>query len=279
MGALADLAAMKAAVAAPRQRAHFRKTVNSTGSPNLTSLWLSSSPVGSVPSVAEACTNATTGAMQHEDGDSGELRIVSVDAALGPDDRDMYGLFEGGTLLIADRLSHQGGLSGASSSEQTTNLPTAALTRYTTGEGVWITVESYAANTGGTSMTGVASYTNQAGTAGHTTTSTSIRLTSAGQISVLPLAAGDTGARSVESVTLTSAGLSGNFGVTLIRPLMMVPLAPLAVPYVVDSIRGSLMGGMPPVLDGACLAFYLIPSMHTYSGTTTLAGQLNFCES
>lgn len=174
-----------------------------------------------------------------------------------------------GTLWLIDRLVHSGGLSGTTTGAQTTNLPTAALTRYTTGAGVWMALQVFTA-VGATATTVTASYTNQAGTTGRTTQAVVFGSagygTNASRFITLPFQAGDSGARAVASVTLAATtGTAGNFGVVLYKPLLMIPAnlyTDASLSY--DSIR-QLGGMMPEVLDNAFLGLL-------WTGTTTTAG-------
>lgn len=162
------------------------------------------------------------------------------------------------TTVLIDRLSHQGGLSGTTTGAQTTNLPTAALTRYTSGEGVFAALEIYT-TVGTTATTATVSYTNQAGTAGLTSKDFVFGGTSnrtAGTMLIIPLADGDTGVRSVESVTLAaSTTTAGNFGVTLFKILDWVPAGMLGNDQVFGPVDAFLGGGglCPVVEDNACL--------------------------
>lgn len=137
----------------------------------------------------------------------------------------------GGTLILFDRLSHQGGLSGVVTGTVTTNLPTAALTRFTSGVGVMIALSVYT-QIGGSATTVSVSYTNSAGVAGRasplvTFGGASDRLS--GSFTPIPLQVGDVGVRSVESVALTgTTGTAGAYGVTLWKPLAVVPSSALA---------------------------------------------------
>jgi hypothetical protein len=157
-----------------------------------------------------------------------------------------------GVYFIVDRLSHQGGLGAVTTSTQTTNLPTAALTRYTDGVGVMIGLTIYT-TIGGTASTITASYTNQAGVSGRTTAVQAIGGTgnnTAPRMIFLPLAAGDTGVRSVESVTLAaSTGTAGNFGVTLFKILGAVCVDNIQALSWNDIITGGFIGGIPELSD------------------------------
>ena len=279
--ALADLAAYKAAIASPYQSVPVTKTLTAPSSLTLTSLWTASQDAGATPSTAAAPTSATTGALGQVDGGSAALVVSAIEAAglATPAAQWIYGT---GMLILADRLSHQGGLDGTVTTAQTTNLPTAALTRYTSGDGVWAAVEVYT-QVGTTATTVTASYTNQAGTGGQTTQAVAFgafataSARAAASVGLLPLASGDTGVRSVESVTvLATTGTAGNFGVTLFKPLALIPLG-MNDPYQYDIVRGTLSGGIPEILDGACL-FWLWANYLNAVGGGRLHSSVSFAE-
>ena len=250
--AFADYAAYKSAVEDSLSRgALLAKTaanITMTGG-RLMDMFVTMAPAGVAPTTAVVPTNATTGSFEQHDGASGRLTFAAINATLSA------ATVTNGAIIIADRLSHQGGLSGTVTTAQTTNLPTAALTRYTSGDGVMIGLSIYTAiGTTGTTVT--ASYTNQAGTAGKTTQAVVFGGTGyreAARMILLPLAVGDTGCRSVESVTvLATTGTAGNFGVMLFKPLIMAPFATSTVSDA-DFVSGGMMGGFPEIVDGACL--------------------------
>jgi len=124
---------------------------------------------------------------------------------------------------IADRLMHMSGLSGTAAGAQTVTTGTVSRYTGTAAAGNEIFLEIYT-QIGATPTTVTASYTNQAGTAGQTTVATVFGGTDNREVARLvrlPLAQGDTGARSVESVTLAgTTGTAGDFGVTIMRPLV-----------------------------------------------------------
>lgn len=169
-------------------------------------------------------------------------------------------------VVIVDRLSHQGGLSGATApAEQTTNLPTAALTRYTSGEGVQIGLEVHT-SVGSTAVDVTARYTNTTPTGSRVTEAVSIGTSfrnAPGVFIPLPLQAGDTGVTSVEGVTLSATtGTAGAFGVVLYKPLT----APLPINQACDNhvdFEYDIFlrtGELPLVLSGACLTHISIGS-------------------
>lgn len=152
--------------------------------------------------------------------------------------------------LMVDMLCIQGGLVFNTTSAQTTNLPTPALpTRATGGAGVWIAMNVYE-GTGSTDFTITASYTNQAGTAGRSAQFDVFATPTDGTFIILPLQAGDTGVRSVESVTLSATNsTAGAFGIMLFRPLFLTP------PIVGSVDFTHLAGWNTPIDDEAVLAF------------------------
>jgi len=178
-----------------------------------------------------------------------------------------------GTYFIIDRLSHQGGLDGTAITAQTTNLPTAALTRYTDGVGVIAALTIYTA-IGATGTTVTASYTNQAGTPGKTTVAQAIGASTVNagtRMVILPLAAGDAGVRSVESVTLTATtGTIGNFGVTLFKILGVICVYDTQSLFVGDIITGGLAGGIPEIKDDAHISLLFVGDATSSSGAISL---------
>lgn len=182
----------------------------------------------------------------------------------------------GATPVAIDLLNVSGGLSGTVTTEQTTNLPTAALTRHTTGEGVFIGLVVYT-QVGSTATTVTVRYTNQAGTANQVSTATSFGGTGfreASRVIQVPLAAGDTGVRSVEGVTLTATtGTAGNFGVCLFKPLMQFSLDSTTGTMPLDAVSsGGMIGSMAEFDDDACLTFLAFtPLTQSINGAIILA--------
>jgi hypothetical protein len=263
--AISTFASLLAKVAAPSERVFLNK-ISSSSVTQLVSTWANTQQAGAAPTTAAAPTSATTGAIGQQNGGANALRLVGG---------DLYHV--GGVTWICDRLSHQGGLSGTAGGAQTTNLPTAALTRYTGGVGVMIALEIYTA-IGATGTTVSASYTNSAGTSGRTTPLTTIGgsgFSEANRFLILPYASGDVGVKSVESVTLTATtGTVGNFGVTLFMPL--VPFGfPTAISYSQNANAMLDFGGfMPEIVDNACLW----PIIHAIGTSAGVQADLRFAE-
>lgn len=219
------------------------------------SLWTYDSTRGGrgvAPGAVAAPTNATNGSMLHTDASGGRdlwLTYLGGSALIG------------GRVLLEDRLLHIGGLSGTTTTAQTVG---GTLTRNTGGEGNQIWVEIYTA-VGGTATTITASYTNQAGTSGRTTVATTFggtNFNTSTRIIALPLQAGDTGVQAVASVTvLATTGTAGNFGVTVVKPVISCSFMALGS----GGEIGALAKGLPPVKvdPGACLFPIFVPTAAT----------------
>lgn len=128
-----------------------------------------------------------------------------------------------GTLLVYDRLGDISGLNGTTTTAQTF---TGSLTRNTGGIGNRIWIEIYS-QIGTTATTATCSYTNQAGTSGQVSPAFAIGGTNNREqtrIIEVSLASGDYGVQAVANVDLlATTGTAGDFGVTVIRPLLWLP--------------------------------------------------------
>ena len=231
----------------------FSKIGAGTGG-KVNSLWTTTPNGASAPSTAVALSNTTTGALLKP------ALPGSITNPLWLSQIEITGDTTAGTCyVLCDRLCEQGGLSGTDTATQTTNMPTAALTRYTDGVGVFAAVEIYT-QVGTTARTLTAVYTNQAGTGSRTTKPIVFGATDtreAGKLLTLPLQDGDTGVRSVESVTISaSTGTAGNFGITLFKPLAILPLITSQTKGVTPAYQNLLVASgakLIEVQDNACL--------------------------
>jgi hypothetical protein len=177
----------------------------------------------------------------------------------------------GAAGIMIDLLNISGGMNATLTTPQTTGLPTAALTRYTSGEGVRAGIVIFT-QVGNTLTTVTVSYTNQAGVSGRTSTATSFgssgtsgsRETNA--FIPIPLQAGDTGVRSIESVTLAgTTGTAGNFGVCLYKPLSMISLEDVSGGQApLDAVNSNcIIGSLCEIHPDACLTFIANGTINT----------------
>jgi len=132
-----------------------------------------------------------------------------------------------GKVLLYDRLWHNSGLVVTTTTAQSITpvaIPARDRDGTTDGEGVtaWIEVSTATTNAGQIGNC-TCSYTNSAGTAGRTGTLQTFPATAvAGSIVPFNLQAGDTGVRSVQSVTLGTSMVTGKIHLVLMRPLSSV---------------------------------------------------------
>jgi hypothetical protein len=226
--------------------------------PYFNDLWMYSYPtVPTAPTTAVVCDRTTVGALNNQLNNStgASNKLFCVGGSIGDKHWDYPG------FMLIDRLSHQAGLVVTTSSAQTTNLPTAALTRYTDGVGVMMGLSIYTGLRGSFFTSSVTvSYTNQAGTSGRTSISQIFPRDNVtnkiGAFYILPLQQGDYGVRSVESVTLASTGTSGNFGVVLFKPLTIVGRKNITNFGQANFLDGKMLGSLPEIQDDACLSIF-----------------------
>ncbi len=196
---------------------------------------------GAAPGAVAAPDNATAGGLKQTDPAGGRQKWLFGGGAAATTQ---------GVLVIYDRLLHIGGLSGTGAGAQTVG---GSLTRYTDGVGNVAWAEIYT-QIGSTATTITMSYTDPVNGAGRTSVATAFGGTANRDVSrlvPLPLASGDTGVSAVASVTLAASTLTaGNFGVTVARPLLTIPM------FGNTGIR-DLLAGLPPIAEiqtDACLA-------------------------
>jgi hypothetical protein len=162
----------------------------------------------------------------------------------------------GSLVLLCDRLWHNSGFTITLTSAQTVNsvtFPARDKNQTTDGEGVLLGVE-ISTTTGAGTPTITVSYTNQAGTAGRIATNIPATIASlvAGGFIPIDLQAGDTGVRSVQSLTLSATWTSGVMHLVAYRLLSSMIIRPgfSADSDIVDS-------GLIPIFDGS-VPFFLV---------------------
>jgi hypothetical protein len=229
-------------------------------------------PAPATPTTSVALDKDSTRAINSAVPNAGAGRLSVLGARVNPSGVGGVG------LMLVDLLNISGGLDATVTTAQTTNLPTAALTRYTNGADVQVALIIHA-QIGTTITTVTVSYTNQAGTSGQTSTAVQIggiNFREAGTLIRIPLAAGDTGVRSVESVTLVaSTATAGNFGVVLYRPLAMFAINDTDGANVIDCVSsGRMAGQFNEVLDAACLSIFCSAA----AGSQVLIGAILLAE-
>jgi len=176
-----------------------------------------------------------------------------------------------GTLLLCDRLWHNGGFTITSNTSQTVNsaaFPARDLAGTTNGDGVLLGLE-ISASAGAAAPTITVGYTNQSGTASRTATNSfpTANSPAAGSFFPIGLQAGDTGVRSVQTLQLSASWVSGTMNLVAYRVLAALELTGAYIPNAID----ALTSGFPRIYDGAVPFLVFIPSTTT---TSNISGQM-----
>lgn len=166
-------------------------------------------------------------------------------------------------LMLVDMQGYYPGINMNLATAQT--LVGTPTLRYTNGVGVRASLV-VTATTGATAHNIAMSYTNQAAVASRTLpvtvscTASAItpHITHSGTAAnnygpFLPLASGDTGIQSVQTVTISAASLAGTAALVLYRPLMTIPLALASIASERDFL--NQIPSLPQIRDGACLTW------------------------
>jgi hypothetical protein len=146
----------------------------------------------------------------------------------------------------------------------------------TSGNGVLAFIENDVAGVTTTSASLTLTYTNQAGTASQSTGAQQIVLGAVQRILIdriwIPLAAGDTGVRTIQSYTLSATATSTKLTVVLARPLAFLPIM-VANAYVERDLVLQL-ASLPRIFDGTAFAFAAMAN----ATTTPVTGKLLIAE-
>lgn len=170
------------------------------------------------------------------------------------------------TLILCDYLLYYPSIDDSVTDVQPlTN--SASLPRYTDGKGVQAIAVSVAGRTGGQQFN--FSYTNQDGVSGRTSQTvtqntaaaigTVVTSATATQLSGNPfigLQSGDSGIRSIDSVTMLGADV-GLFTLILVKPLAQTTIKEITAPYEKDFL--ILSQSVPQIEDDAYLNFLCLP--------------------
>jgi hypothetical protein len=180
-----------------------------------------------------------------------------------------------GTLVLADRLWHNSGITVTTTTAQTVNSaawPARDVSASTNGDGVRIGLEISTA-TGAGAATPTISYTDESGNAGSTGAMEVAYAASsiAGTFYPFTLAAGDTGVRSIQSVTLSVSMTSGTVHLVAYRELARLELTAANVPNAIDAITS----GFPRLYDNTVPFIFFIPSTTT---TSNISGHVIYTQ-
>ncbi len=179
------------------------------------------------------------------------------------------GKFEGsmnlaGKINLYDRLWHNSGITMTTTTAQTINSvawPARDSNGSTNGEGIMVGIEVSTAttNSGAISNTTL-SYTNSTGTAGKTAIISSFPATAvAGTFIPFQLAAGDTGIRSIQSITLGTSYVAGTIHLVAYRKISSLEIN---LPNIGSSVD-VITSGFVKLYDNTVPFLTYIPSATT----------------
>ena len=188
-------------------------------------------------------------------------------------------------LMLVDLLGFYPITSVTTITAQTLNN-TVTLPRYTDGKGVQAFMTPSTVMGAATPNLSL-SYTNSASTAGRITPATLpigntaapvtqivYSGTGAGKFGpFMPQMAGDSGVKSVQSVTISASYVSGVLNLVLCKPLMTLPITTLGVTAERDLV--NQLASMPKIYDGACLAWLMLAGAAT-PVASPISGALEF---
>ena len=207
--------------------------------------------------VLSSTSAMVNGQLYHKNPGSGNAHLAGLTAMAT----------QAGMLLLCDRLWHNGGFTITSTGSQSITSPTFPardIAGSTNGDGVYLGLEVSAA-CGAAAPTITIGYTNQAGTGSRTATNSFNTANSPAAGSFFPIGqqAGDTGVRSVQSLTLSVSWVSGTINLVAYRVLAAIPLLAL-IPNDLDPLTSRL----PRLYDGVVPFLIFVPSTTTASNIT-----------
>lgn len=183
-----------------------------------------------------------------------------------------------GSLFVCDRLWHNSGFTQTTTTAQTVNSvawPARDRDGTTNGADVMIGLEVSTATTNGAAVTNMtASYTDDGGNAGATASANLPNFpatAAAGTFVPFSLAAGDTGVRSVQSVTFGTSLVAGTVHLVAYRVLAEVPVPIANIPVLADAVAL----GMPELFADTVPFLVWLPTATT---TTQVAGSISYAQ-
>lgn len=171
---------------------------------------------------------------------------------------------QAGTLLLCDRLWHNNNIDETNTGLQAiagAQIPARDENGTNAGDGVYAAVEVITVVGAGT-PTLTLNYMNQAGVTGKTATNiiNTVASSIAGTFYPIGLAAGDTGIRAVEGITLSATWTSGEVGIVLYRVLARLELL-AQIPNAID----ALTAGFTRMYDNSVPFLVFVPNTTTTS--------------
>lgn len=249
--AITSTSALTAAL--PGQRLNIFKQMSSALGTNWLNKWISlwryaGDPTNGVTPATQnglIPTSATTGAPAFSNAGGSNTLYLGRCAPVAPTDM---------TLVLYDRLLHASGFTNTASPASP-----AVVNRTAPGDAgvfkneLWLEAYGPPSATRNISVT----YTDQDGNTGNVSTTVQFAGSVPNLMVRVPLAAGDIGVKSVQTVTCDGA-TGGDFGFTILRQL-----AQFTIPARLANVQDAITLGMPDVPSNACLALMMLASTNS----------------
>jgi hypothetical protein len=210
---------------------------------------------GAAPTTWANPDNTTAGGLKQTDPGGGRQKWLTGFIGTG---------LVAGTLMLYDRLGHNGNLDGTQTAAQAF---TGTLTRYTDGIHNVMWYEIYGNTTTILGTTGTTMTVQYDAPEGNNKVSPAVTIGGTGfregnQARFIPLASGDTGIIAVDNVDLVaSTGTVGAFGITVAHPLAFAVVGAAGVGGWRDFATG--LPGLPEIKTDACLGLLWFPATTT----------------
>lgn len=245
------------------KRAQFQKT-NSAGATSAAGRWHSMFTWNGIPTAGSYTGTAGVATVLN----SSSTGALDIGTAVSPDTRHLLStqvvtpstVITPATLILCDFLLYYPSCVVTGSPTALNN--TATIPRYTDGVGVMAMIEVQTA-LGAASPALTLNYRDQsdndaAATLALTSPANSAPISTMFAYSgtpFMPLLAGDTGVKRINSYTLAS-GTTGTVSMVLVKPLAEIPL--LAANTATERDYLSQLPALPQIQDGACLGFIVL---------------------
>jgi len=253
----------------------LKNGVTMEGIGQMHSLWYTAGNPGtataSAPGLAGAAMTSVAGQIPFTNPVSGNTYIARFAASASV----------AGTLILCDRLWDNSGIVVTTTTAQTINsvaFPARSADGTVNGDGVMVALEVQTATTNAAAIANMTiSYTDQGGTASNTgTVGAAIPLAFpataiAGTFVPFALAAGDTGVRSIQTVTLGTSLVAGAVKLVAYRELARLEITSANIGNAIDAITS----GFPRLYDNTVPFLVWIPTATT---AVQIQGQLIYTQ-
>ena len=254
------------------QRIPFTKLLPSTTASVPHTFWKSTGipGAGTDPSAGLAgavkCSSATTGSLIYTNATSpATMSIVGLDINCN----------QTGTFILCDRLAHANVAINQANGSFSPIID--GTDRLGATEGGMILVEVTGALSAAANVFNL-TYTNQAGASKTTANVTTVASSIVGRVPYasylwVPLAAGDTGVRTITGWTLVSGTATGNINIVLVRPLVYAPIVTANVSMTINMVNDVV--SLPVIKDNSSLYFVYLGAS---ASTPYISGELRILE-